>query len=87
MQEPGIAWHGGTSGWDVSWQWLPARHHLPPRYILHKDGMKVSRPQCSTRHWLDPFERAKFSLSLDTHGHNERELADKTIDYIHYERA
>ena len=34
----------------------------------------------STRHWLDPFARVKFSLLLKMHGPSERELADKTAD-------
>ena len=44
-QEPGVASRGGTCWWDVSWQWLPARNHPPPRHILHKDGMKFSHSQ------------------------------------------
>ena len=48
-QEPGVAWCGGTYWWDVSWQWLPARNHPPPRHILHKDGMELSHPQSGAR--------------------------------------
>ena len=44
-QEPGVAWRGGTCWWGVSWQWLPARNHPPPRHILHKDGMELSHSQ------------------------------------------
>ena len=29
----------------MSWQWLPARNHPPPRHILHKDGMELSHSQ------------------------------------------
>ena len=29
----------------MSWQWLPARDHPPPRHILHKDGMDHSHSQ------------------------------------------
>ena len=32
-------------GWDVSWQWLPAGNHPPPRHTLLKDGMELSHPQ------------------------------------------
>ena len=44
-QEPGVAWRDGTCWWDVSWHWLPVRNHPPPRHILHKDGMELSRSQ------------------------------------------
>ena len=30
------------------WQWLPARNHLPPCYILLKDRMELSHPQKSS---------------------------------------
>ena len=40
-----------------------ARNHRPPRHILHKKNTIG----CSTRHWLDPFERAKSSLLLKIH--------------------
>ena len=32
---------------------------------------------CSTRHWPDPFARAKYSLFLKIHGLFERELAEQ----------
>ena len=35
----------GTCWWDVSWQWLPAGNHPPPRHILLKDRMELSHPQ------------------------------------------
>ena len=31
-----------------------------------------------TGYWLDPFTRAKSCLLLKTHGHSEREVANKT---------
>ena len=67
----------GTCRWDVSWQWLPARNHTPPRHILHEDGDGALSLTigCSTRHSLDPFARAKFSLLSKTHGPSARELA------------
>ena len=34
-QEPEVPRRNGTYRWDVAWQWLPARDHLPPRYILY----------------------------------------------------
>ena len=38
----------------MSWQWLPARNHPPPRHILLKDGMELSPTiGCSTWHWFD----------------------------------
>ena len=46
-QEPGVAQRGEACWWDVSWQWLPAINHPPPRHILHKDGMELSHPQSS----------------------------------------
>ena len=56
----------------------------PSRYILHQEqrrGEAVSPTiECSTRHWLDPFARAKFSLLLRTHDPSERDLANKTTD-------
>ena len=33
---------------------------------------------CSIKHWLDPFERVKFSLLLKIRCPSERKLADKT---------
>ena len=30
---------------EVTWQWLPAKTHPPPRHILHKDGMERSHSQ------------------------------------------
>ena len=47
-----------------------------------QDGMELFSPtiECSTRHWLDPFARAKSILSLETHGPSERELVDKAAD-------
>ena len=30
---------------EVTWQWLPAKIHPPPRHILHKDGMENSHSQ------------------------------------------
>ena len=44
------------------------------------DGALSLTIGCSTRHGLDPFARAKFSLLLKTYGPSERELADKTLD-------
>ena len=40
---------------------------------------------CSTRHWPDPFARAKSSLFLNIHGHFERERAEENgrLDPLH----
>ena len=45
-----------------------------------QDGAVLPAIECSTRHWLDPFSRAWYSLLLKTHGPSERELADKIAD-------
>ena len=45
-----------------------------------RDGALSPTTGCSTRHWLDPFARAKSSLLLKTHGPSKRELANKTAD-------
>ena len=50
--------------------------YLAPR----QDGALSLIIGCSTRHWLDPFERVESSLSLKIHDPSERELADKTAD-------
>ena len=62
--------------------WLPAKKHPPPRYILHKDGMELSHPQPGVPPGTGsiPFARAKSSLLLKIHGPSERELVDKTTD-------
>ena len=41
------------------------------------DGALSPTIGCSTRYWLGPFARAKFTLLLKRHGLSERELADK----------
>ena len=54
----------------MAWQWLPARNHPPPRYILYKTRWS----SLTHRYWPDPFARATSSLSLKAHGPSEREL-------------
>ena len=49
-----------------------------------RDGALLPTIGRSTRHWLDPFARAKSSLLLKTHSPSERELADKTADGTRY---
>ena len=51
-----------------------------PYLEQRRDGAISLTIGCSTRHRLDPFARAKFSLLLKIHGPSERELADKTAD-------
>ena len=50
-----------------------------PYLAQRRDGALLSTIGFSTRHRLDPFARAKYSL-LKIHGPSERELADKTVD-------
>ena len=56
----------------------------PPASTLYlaqrRDGALLLTIWCSTRHWLDPFERVKSSLWLKMHGPSDRELADKKTD-------
>ena len=56
----------------------------PPASTLYlaqrRDGALSPTIMCSTKHWLDPFARAKSSLLLKIYGPSERELADKTAD-------
>ena len=44
-----------------------------------RNGALSPTVECSTRHWLDPFARAKYSLLLKIYGPSERDLADKTV--------
>ena len=50
-----------------------------PYLAQRRDGALSFAIGCS-RHWLDPFVRAKSSLLLKIHGPSERELTDKTAD-------
>ena len=45
-----------------------------------RDGILLSTIECSTRHWLDPFTRTKYSLLLKKNSPPKRELADKTAE-------
>ena len=51
-----------------------------PYLAQRRDGALSPTIECFTRYWLDPFARAKYSLSLKTHGPSERELIDETAD-------
>ena len=51
-----------------------------PHLAQKRDGALSLIFGCSTRHWPDPFARAKSSLLLKIHGPSDRELADKTED-------
>ena len=52
--------------------------HLHATSCTKRDGALSPTTECSTRHWLDPFARAKNSLLLKTRDPSEKELADKT---------
>ena len=45
-----------------------------------RDGPYSPTIGFSTRHWLDPFARAKSNLVLKINGRSEGEVADKTAD-------
>ena len=50
---------------------------------LHKrDGALSPTIKCSTRQWLDPFARAKSSLSLKTHGPSQKEVLGLITRYL-----
>ena len=51
-----------------------------PYLAQRRDGALSLTIGCSTKHWLDPFARVKYSLLLTIHGPSERELADKTAN-------
>ena len=51
-----------------------------PYLVQRRDAALSPTIMFSTRHWLDPFARAKFSLLLKRRGPFERELTDKTAD-------
>ena len=51
-----------------------------PYLAQRQDGALSLTIGCSTRHWLDPFARAKSSLLLKIHDSFERELAGKRAD-------
>ena len=51
-----------------------------PYLAQRRDGALSPTIGYSTRHWLDPFARAKSSLLLKIHVPSEREPADKTAD-------
>ena len=55
-------------------------HASTPYLARGRDGALSLTIGCSTRHSLDPFARAKFSLLSKTHGPSARELAGKTVD-------
>ena len=55
-----------------------------PYLAQRRDGTLSSTIGCSTRHWLDPFARAKSSLLLKIHGPSEIKLAGKTADWTLY---
>ena len=50
-------------------------HASTPYLARGRDGALSLTIGCSTRHSLDPFARAKFSLLSKTHGPSARELA------------
>ena len=58
----------------------------PPAFTPYptqrRDGALSSIFERSTRHWLNLFTRAKYSLVLKTHGPSERELAEKTAGCV-----
>ena len=51
-----------------------------PYLAQRRDGALSPTIGCFTRHWLDPFARAKSSLLLMIYGPSERELADNTAN-------
>ena len=61
----------------------------PPTSMLYpaqrRDGALLPIIECPTGHWLHPFARAEFSLSLKTRAPFERGLVDKTTDETLYE--
>ena len=59
----------------VSGKKLPV---FTPYLAQRRDGALSPTIRCSTRHWPDPFARAKYSLLLKIHGPSDRELVDKT---------
>ena len=66
---------------DVSWQWLPARNHPPPRHILHKDGWSsLTRNQVLHQALARSLRESKAHVWLKIHGPSDRELANKTAD-------
>ena len=80
--EPGIARRGGTSWWDVCHGQEATPFHSMS--CTKKDGMELAHSlsqKWSTRHWLDPFTRAKSSLSLKTYGPSDIKLEDETEDW------
>ena len=56
-----------------------------PYPAQRKDAALSLTIECCTKHWLDPFARTEFSLSLKTHGLSKGELADKATAGILYE--
>ena len=54
---------------------MVAEKKSPASTLYHaqrRDGTLSSTTECSTRHWIDPFARANFSLLLKTHPFRER---------------
>ena len=51
-----------------------------PYLAQRRDGARSPTIGFFTRHWLDPFARAKSSLLLKIHGPFEKELGDNTAD-------
>ena len=80
-QEPGVLSRGGTFGGmchDNGYRQEPPASML---YLAQgQNGGLSPTIGCSTRHWFDPFARAKSILLLMINGPSERELADKTAN-------
>ena len=51
-----------------------------PYFAQRRNGALSLTLGRSSRHWLDPFARVKFSLWLKILGPSDRELASKTAD-------
>ena len=51
-----------------------------PYLAQRLDGALSLTTGCSTRHWLDPFVRVKYSLWFKIHDPSDKELANKTAD-------
>ena len=51
-----------------------------PYLAQRRDGALSPTIGYSTRHWLDPFARAKSSVLSKTRGLSKRNLAEKTVE-------
>ena len=75
-----MTWRNLLVGWVMAMVASKKPPASTPYLAQRRDGALLVAIECSTRHWLDPYVRVKYSLLLKIHGPSARELANKTTD-------